>query len=131
MEREQKKKDKENLRLNKQSKTGKANARKKTVQKGRKTKGTKRKRVEIESEDSGSEDIPYQESDEELLYEEEREKCLKCAEGERAGHAWTFVACEECNRWWHIICTGDPDMLNMNSDELEAYPFICLYCEMA
>jgi hypothetical protein len=92
-------------------------------------RGQKGKRIlekvsESDSIDSDK-DIVYMESDEEMLYSEiDKSKCPKCGVGDKQDDGW--VGCEACPRWWHIQCSGDPDIVYY-LDELENYPFTCLY----
>ena len=116
-----------------QRKTGKKHG--KRVQ--NKTQKSDKKKKVSESSDSEEEglweaDILYDDSSNYELNENvDATKCPKCGDGdllESSDPLDIMVGCEECPRWWHLKCTGDPDIEDY-VDDLENFPFTCLYCE--
>ena len=96
-----------------------------------KKKSSQRKRIlESDSESSESEgEVVLDESDEEDGWENiDKESCAKCGEGEKDGVYGKFIGCDDCPRWWHFYCAGDPDLLELSEEELCEYSFTCLMC---
>ena len=108
---------------------GKAKAPKRT----RKQKAPKRKDSSDSSDsDIGNEDPIYDdESDFDEFGEMDLAVCSKCGVGDMdTDIATDWIKCDHCPRWWHtkVSCCGDPDIDNF-LDELDSYPFMCIYCE--
>jgi DNA repair exonuclease SbcCD ATPase subunit len=127
--RQKKREEKELERLNKIKAREEKKENKKNEKKGK--SGQKRKRItKKESDSSDSETkVVYVESDVEDLYcDIDRSHCPKCGMDDKHDDR-RWIGCDDCPRWWHIECCGDPDIIYY-LDDLDNYPFTCLYCEM-
>lgn len=89
----------------------------------RKLKLIEKKKATKESDDeSGSDFSVHDESDDEI--ETNSDTCYKCGNSED-GSGW--IGCQRCFKFFHRKCT-DIDFDELTEDEIEGFPFECLYC---
>ena len=105
IEREEKRKEKEQLKLQKaQEREGKKrNRERKKVEEAERKEEARRERQER----------VIKKKEEMLKKAEERKakkklNCYKCGGKEKSNEGW--VACDNCDQWWHITCTDTPAM---------------------
>jgi len=63
-----------------------------------------RRKLILSSEESGDDEIPYEDTDNESSYDEE---CIFCQEPyskDKNGESW--IKCVKCARWAHELCAG-------------------------
>ena len=132
-EKEIKEREKAEKRKQKQEEMKRKGAEKNKGVKRRKSRKPVKTVVESESDSTSEVEIIYNDSDDSddlnMDVNISSALCPKCGKGEEE-ELGLMVACVTCPRWWHLACSGDPDMMDMEEDEIEEYPFTCLYCEV-
>ncbi len=59
--------------------------------------------------------------------EADDQRCAGCLSGEGANEEW--VACEICERWYHMECCEDEVLMSLESaDDIASYCYICPIC---
>lgn len=89
----------------------------------------KKKRKSGETSSSESDvDVPYMDSDiDDFIYDDDLAgSCHGCHLSN--GDPGDWIGCDECARWWHVKCTGQPDLQGLNHAELGDVSFKCKLC---